>query len=97
MKRIYRGQSALRIKVRTGIDLSGVTAASIRYMMPDGTCGVMGAWIADAEGGVLCHDVAAPDELPLAGWWKFWAVIRFPDGRTAPGRAVSVYVSEEGS
>jgi hypothetical protein len=94
--RIHAGQSALRITVKTFLDLAGILAASIKYLKPDGTAGVFAAGVVDTAAGIIAHELIE-SELDQAGWWIFWASITFSDGRTAAGEAVRVFVWEEGS
>ncbi|GHV82581.1 hypothetical protein AGMMS49991_11390 [Spirochaetia bacterium] len=95
MKRIYKGQSALRITVKTFTDLEGIDGAVIKYQKPDGSLGEFTAAVGDMAKGVIFHECAA-GELDKAGWWSFWAFITFGDGRTAAGEAVKVFLWNEG-
>jgi hypothetical protein len=96
MGRIYAGQSALRIILKTFIDLEGIVSAVIKYRKPDGSAGEFGAGVGDSGKGVIFHE-CIEGELDLAGWWVFWAFITFADGRTAAGEAAKVFVWTEGS
>ncbi|MFP3041732.1 hypothetical protein LQZ19_07905 [Treponema primitia] len=96
MNRIYKGQSALRITVKTFTDLEGVESAVIRYRKPDGSVGSFAAGVGDVARGVLFHE-CIEGELDKAGWWMFWAFITFADGRTAAGEAARVFVWKEGA
>jgi hypothetical protein len=96
MNRIFKGQSALRISLKTFIDLEGILAAVIRYCKPDGSLGEFAAGVADPVKGVIFHECIEGD-LNVAGWWVFWAFITFADGRTASGEAAKVYVYNEGA
>jgi hypothetical protein len=82
MGRIYAGQSALRITVKTFTDLEGVGSAVIRYRKPDGSVVEFGAGVVDSAEGVVFHE-CIEGKLDMAGWWAFWAFITFGDGRTA--------------
>jgi hypothetical protein len=95
MTNIYVGQSALRISARTGTALADVLACEIRYEKPDGTRGGWGAFVSDANRGVISHDLLG-NELDISGWWRFWVFVLFDDERTSFGDAVRVYVREEG-
>jgi hypothetical protein len=95
MGRIFAGQSALRIAVRTFTDLEGVGSAVVKYRKPDGSAGEFAAGVVDAAKGIICHE-CLEGEIDLAGWWTFWAFITFADGRTAAGETVKVFVWEEG-
>jgi len=95
MGRIFKGQSALRITLKTFIDLEGIEFAVIKYKKPNGKTGDFAAAVGDAAKGVIFHEVIE-GEIDLSGWWSFWAFITFADGRTAAGEAAKVYVWNEG-
>jgi hypothetical protein len=96
MGRIYKGQSALRITVKTFVDLEGIEEACIKYRKPDGTAGSFPAGVGDSGKGVIFHE-CIEHEIDAAGWWSFWAFVTFADGRTAAGEAARVFVWEEGA
>lgn len=96
MARIFAGQSALRITLKTFTDLEGIISAVIKYRKPDGSGGEFAAGVADSVKGVIFHEVLE-GELDASGWWAFWAFITFSDGRTAAGETAKVYVWLEGS
>jgi len=93
--KIYKGQSALRITIKTFCDLDGVISAVIRYCKPNGKKGELAAAVGDAETGIIFHEVIE-GEIDASGWWAFWAFITFGDGRTAAGEAAKVYIWNEG-
>jgi hypothetical protein len=95
MGKIYQGQCALRITIRTFTDLQGIEQAVIKYRKPDGVMGELTASVGDTANGVIFHEVIE-GELDLSGWWSFWAFVTFADGRTAAGEAAKVYVWQEG-
>jgi hypothetical protein len=95
MGRIYRGQSALRITVKTFTDLEGIVSAVIKYQKPDGSAGEFAAGVGDMAKGVIFHE-CIEGEIDMAGWWVFWVFITFADGRTAAGETAKVYVWKEG-
>jgi len=95
MGRIYKGQSALRITVKTFTDLEDVTTALIKYRKPDKTYGAFSAGISDSENGIIFHE-CLEGEIDKAGWWSFWAFLTFEDGRTAAGETAKVFVWHEG-
>jgi hypothetical protein len=95
MNRVYAGQSALRITVKTFADLEGIVSAVIKYRKPDGVCGEFGAGVGDEAKGVIFHE-CIEGEINMAGWWAFWAFITFADGRTAAGEAAKVFIWNEG-
>jgi hypothetical protein len=96
MSRIFKGQSALRIVVKTFTDLEGITSALIKYRKPDGSTGEFSAGVGDTVKGVIFHE-CIEGEIDMAGWWALWAFITFADGRTAAGEAVKVFIWHEGS
>ena len=95
MGRIYRGQSALRITLKTYVNLEGIDGAVIKYKKPNGKQGEFPAWVSDTDNGVIFHEVLE-EELNACGWWVFWAFITFADGRTAAGEASKVYIWNQG-
>jgi hypothetical protein len=94
MKKIYKTKG-LRLKVKTCIDLEGVSAASIKYRKPDGSCGSFEAGISDVRGGILIHECIETD-IDQAGWWVFWASVALADGRVAAGVPEKIFVWDEG-
>jgi hypothetical protein len=95
MGRVFKGQSALRITVKTFSDLEGIASAAIRYRKPDGSAGEFPAGVSDAARGVIFHE-CVEGEIDMAGWWALWAFVTFGDGRAAAGEAAKVFVWEEG-
>jgi hypothetical protein len=95
MSKIFKGQSALRITVKTFTDLDGVISAVIKYRKPDGRMGEFPAVAGEAAKDVISHECRA-GELDTSGWWAFWAYVTFADGRTAAGEAEKVFIWQEG-
>ena len=95
MGKIYKGQSALRITLRTFTDLEDVLTAEIKYRKPNGKRGEFASAVGDTAKGVIFHEVIE-GELDVSGWWAFWAFVTFADGRTAAGEAAKVYIWCEG-
>ena len=95
MGKIFKGQSALRINMKTFTDLEDIEKAVIKYRKPNGKYGEFAAAVGDTAKGVIFHECIEGD-LDLSGWWVFWAFITFGDGRTAAGEAVKVYVWNQG-
>jgi hypothetical protein len=95
MGKIFAGQSALRITLKTFIDLEGIENAVIKYRKPDGITGELAAAVSDTARGVIFHE-SIEGEIDLSGWWAFWAFVTFADGRTAAGETAKVYVWTEG-
>ncbi len=96
MKRIYKSKTKLRILIDTKCDLSGFETVSIMAKKPDDTTVSFPAVVKDVEKGIIFYDVQTVDEIDVAGWWTFWPEVIFDDDRTACGRAVKVFVYEEG-
>jgi len=95
MGKIFAGQSALRITLKTFIDLEGIENAVIKFRKPDGITGELAAAVGDTARGVIFHE-CIEGEIDLSGWWAFWAFVTFADGRTAAGETAKVYVWNEG-
>ena len=93
--KIFKGQTALRITLRTFCDLRGIEKAAIRYKKPSGRNGEFAAAVEDAPQGAIFYECADGD-IDASGWWTFWASATFADGRTAAGEAARVYVWHEG-
>jgi hypothetical protein len=95
MSRIFKGQSALRITLKTFTGLEGINSAVIKYRKPDGSAGEFPAGVGDSVKGIIFHE-CIEGEIDKAGWWVFWAFITFADGRTAAGEAAKVFIWAEG-
>jgi hypothetical protein len=95
MSRIFKGQTALRITLKTFTDLEDAISAVIKYRKPNGNKGELPAAIGDKVKGVIFHE-CIEGEIDKSGWWSFWAFVTFADGRTAAGEAAKVYVWEMG-
>jgi hypothetical protein len=95
MGKVYKGQTALRITLKTFIDLEECDSAVIKYRKPDGKTGEFAAAVGDAGKGIIFHE-CIEGEIDASGWWAFWAFITFADGRTAAGETAKVYVWGEG-
>ena len=96
MGKIFKGQTALRIALKTFTDLEDAILAVIKFRKPNGTIGDFNAAVGDAAKGVIFHEVIE-GELDADGWWTFWAFISFADGRTAAGETAKVYIWKQGS
>ncbi|MCL2410632.1 MAG: hypothetical protein FWC97_03215 [Treponema sp.] len=95
MNKVFKGQSALRITLRTFVDLEGVLSAVIRYRKPNGKAGEFSAAVGDVANGVIFHE-CIEGEIDLSGWWSFWAFVTFADGRSAAGETAKVFIWNEG-
>jgi hypothetical protein len=95
MGKIFKGQTALRITLKTFSDLEDCTSAVIKYRKPNGKTGELVAAVGDAAKGVIFHE-CFEGEIDASGWWAFWASVAFADGRTAAGETAKVFVWGEG-
>ena len=95
MGRIFKGQTALRINLKTFTDLEEIECAVIKYRKPNGKIGEFAAAVGDTTKGVIFHEVIEGD-IDVSGWWAFWASVTFVDGRTAVGETAKVYIWQEG-
>ena len=90
---IYTRQTFLRIKVTTGIDITGITSAEIKYKKPGGATGSLTAEVESLATGIIYADLSEDlDILDVAGNWLFWASLTFNDGRSARGESFEVTV-----
>jgi hypothetical protein len=96
MGKIFKGQTALRITLKTFTDLEDIDCAVIRYRKPNGKTGEFSTAVGDPAKGVIFHECIEGD-IDVSGWWAFWAFITFTDGRTAAGETAKVYVWHAGS
>lgn len=94
---IYKGQSALRIKLETGLeaeyDLSAAETRRICYKKPSGATGFWEASVTETT--KLMYEVADENQLDESGMWTFWSYAVFA-GHAVPGRAVKKYIYEPG-
>jgi hypothetical protein len=95
MNRLYKGQSALRITLKTFTDLEGIISAVIRYIKPNGSTGEFTAGVSDTVKGIIFHE-CIEGEIDMSGWWALWAFITFADGRTAAGETAKLFIWQEG-
>jgi hypothetical protein len=95
MGRIFKGQSALRITLKTFTDLAEVFSVVIRFRKPNGKTGEFASAVDDTVKGTIFHE-CIEGEIDVSGWWVFWAFVTFADGRTAAGEAAKVFVWFEG-
>ena len=95
MGRIFKGQTALRLTLKTFTELKGVLTAVIKFRKPNGIMGEFATAVGDTAKGVIFHECIEGD-LDISGWWSFWAYITFADGRTAAGETAKVYIWKEG-
>jgi len=96
MGKIFKGQTALRIVLKTFTDLEDTISAVIKLRKPNGVIGEFAATVGDTTKGIIFHECIEGD-LDVSGWWAFWAFVTFADGRTAAGEVTKVYIWKEGS
>jgi hypothetical protein len=95
MGKIFKGQTALRITLKTFCDLEGIKNAAIKYRKPNSKTGEFFAAVGDVAQGVIFYECIEGD-IDASGWWAFWASVTFADGRTAVGEVAKVFVWNEG-
>jgi hypothetical protein len=64
---IFKGQSALRITLKTFCDLEGILSAVIKYCKPNGKTGEFAAAVSDTEQGIIAHE-CIEGEIDVSGW-----------------------------
>jgi hypothetical protein len=94
--KIYKGQSALRIVIKTFSDLTDIQSAVIKFKKPNGILGSFSAGVSDIENGIIFYECIEND-IDKSGWWTFWVFITYEDGRTAAGEASKIFVWREGN
>jgi hypothetical protein len=96
MSKIFVDQTYLRIILTTNVNITGAQETLIYYRKPNGTIGTLPAYVDDLEDGVIYHDLDSDSTLlDTRGAWKFWAYVKFADGRTARGETVGVTIWDE--
>ena len=96
MGTLYVNQTALAIKARVWVDITGASELLIKYKKPDGTEGSFTAVAIDNENGIIQYSVTSEDDINQAGRWTFWAYVTFADGKSAPGEVVEHWFYPEG-
>lgn len=92
--KIYVGQSALSIILRTGIDLTSATDLKIYYRKPNG---IEGYWNGSVfETSKIKYDVENENILDMDGIWIFWAEATI-NGKKAIGEPDSYLISIKGT
>ena len=94
--KIYVGQTALIIRVTTGIDLSTASAVQIKYKKPDGTTGAWTGTVYNETRGIISYTIASASDLDQEGDWIAWAYVTFTGGTVAPGNIFKFHVYTEG-
>ena len=95
LKKIYIGQTGLRLEFDTEYDVANIASATIRYQKAD-TDSTKGTWAAQiGTGTVVYKDDFVADDLDTAGDWFMQPVITNTDGKTIPCKIVKVTVYEK--
>lgn len=97
MGKIYVNQTALTIRARTRVDITGAIALKIKYRKPNGT--TEGELIAVASAGstnMIEFVVVHPSFLDVDGQWTFWSDVEFETNKWAPGEPFTKTVFNPG-
>lgn len=93
---IFKNQTYLRIQLTTGVNITSALETKIYYEKPDGEKGNVDATVSDATMGIIYYDLIVDNSiLDQIGSWRFWAYIKFSDGRIARGDSVSVRILDD--
>ena len=95
MGKVYEFQTALTIRLTTGVNITGATA-KMGYTKPSGVTGKWDAEIVDAVNGIIKYDMNLAEPKIETGLWLVWADITFATGLWAPGEPFEIYVYEVG-
>ena len=95
MQRIFKSQTALRIKLCTNVSLSSVTSARIKYIKPTGATG---EWVAELDNATqsVYYDVLSATDINVTGIWKMWSYLTYSNGNSAAGKVVQILVIDQG-
>lgn len=97
-ERIFKGQTALTLRLDTEIDLTTATDAWMKYKKPNGTIGQWDAIIdSPTISGKISYIIQSSNDLDQVGEWTRWAYIEIGGTKYAPGDSVTFEVYEEGS
>ena len=91
MGKKYVGQTALTIRLITGVDVTGATALIKGKKPSGGTTLSWTATIVDATLGVIQY-VLPSALIDESGTWTFWADITFASGKWAQGEPFTEYI-----
>jgi hypothetical protein len=93
MSKIFKLQTALKIRLTANINITSALSVKIEYVKPSGTTGSLNALVESAATGIIYFDVLKNSDLiNEIGIWKFWAYIQFSDERIARGETVFVKI-----
>jgi len=96
MGKIFKGQTALIIRLTTNQDITGATVY-VKYKKPSGATGSWPASITTASTGVISYAINNADDLDEVGVWTFWAYVEFADGTVAAGEPITKEVYKQGN
>ena len=94
MKKVFTGQSSLRMIVDCNINLTGEVDAKIYAEKPNGKTVAFPCFVLDAEKGKIAFDVTDSQTFDISGMWKLCSHITFNDGRSVQGNPTTMYVFE---
>jgi hypothetical protein len=96
MGKIYVDQTALKIDLDTGINLTtGVDFVYIKYQKPGDETILQ--WDGTVDNITHIIKILSGGEIDTKGDWTFWAYVKFTDGSEAPGEPSIVAVHMEGN
>jgi hypothetical protein len=93
MSKIYVGQSALRINVSTGADLTGNTTTVLSVRQPTNTVAIWTATVSDASTGSLYYDIPTTTTLPVAGEYLVQPIITYSTDTVSYGTTAKLKVA----
>jgi hypothetical protein len=93
INKIYVGQTALRIAMSTGADLTGATTTTIEVRQPGASTTSWTATISDASTGSLYYDIQTTTILPVKGYYRLQPKVVFSDDTISYGTTTEIYVS----
>jgi hypothetical protein len=96
MAHIHVGQTAVRLEFTIGLDISGASSTTIRYIKPNTVLGEFPATIQDPTNGVVYYDVESTGDLDDTGQWRFWVHINLQDGTELDSDPTFINVYEPG-
>jgi len=70
--RLFVGDMGIKLRLYTGIDITGNYTLSIEYKKPDG---VTGSWSAEEESTYYCTYILQSGDLDTAGEWEIQTYI----------------------
>ena len=92
---IYNGQTAFKLILELGIDITGATCL-VKYRKPSGDINSWNAVISDATAGTIYGIPESADDLDEIGKYTFWGYATFSDGSSAAGEPAEIQIYEEG-